>query len=85
MPDQLLSAKADLMPRVEGELSSVLGVLATGRNQGKLEGFTINMTSLDDIFLEVNNFTLFDFVQMFMMEVTMHCNDKSVTRKKREK
>ena len=73
------------MPRVEGELSSVLGVLATGRNQGKLEGFTINMTSLDDIFLEVNNFTLFDFVQMFMMEVTMHCNDKSVTRKKREK
>ena len=73
------------MPRVEGELSSVLGVLATGRNQGKLEGFTINMTSLDDIFLEVNNFTLFDFVQMFMMEVTMHCIDKSVTRKKREK
>ena len=35
-------------------MSSVLGVLATARNQGKLEGFTINMTSLDDIFLEVN-------------------------------
>merc|ERR1711974_359982 len=41
--------------RVEGELSSVLGVLATGRNQGRLEGFTINMTSLDDIFLEVTS------------------------------
>merc|ERR1712130_589720 len=39
----------------EGELSSVLGVLATGRNQGRLEGFTINMTSLDDIFLEVTS------------------------------
>ena len=37
-------------------MSSVLGVLATARNQGKLEGFTINMTSLDDIFLEVNIF-----------------------------
>ena len=59
------------MSRVEGELSSVLGVLATGRNQGKLEGFTINMTSLDDIFLEVNNFTLFDNVQVLMIEVTM--------------
>ena len=47
------------MPRMEGELSSVLGVLATGRNQGRLEGFTINMTSLDDIFLEVRNLTLF--------------------------
>merc|ERR1719219_1217712 len=41
--------------RVEGEMSSVLGVLATARNQGKLEGFTINMTSLDDIFLEVTS------------------------------
>ena len=50
---------AELMPRMEGELSSVLGVLATGRNQGRLEGFTINMTSLDDIFLEVRNLTLF--------------------------
>ena len=45
---------AELMSRMEGELSSVLGVLATGRNQGRLEGFTINMTSLDDIFLEVS-------------------------------
>ena len=49
------------MLRVEGELSSVLGVLATGRNQGRLEGFTINMTSIDDIFLEVNNLTLFSY------------------------
>ena len=40
-------------------MSSVLGVLATARNQGKLEGFTINMTSLDDIFLEVNKLYLF--------------------------
>ena len=71
MLDQLVSAKADLMPRVEGELSSVLGVLATGRNQGRLEGFTINMTSLDDIFLEVNNLTLFDSIQVFMIRVTM--------------
>ena len=53
---------AELMPRMEGELSSVLGVLATGRNQGRLEGFTINMTSLDDIFLEVRNLTLFDSI-----------------------
>ena len=59
------------MLRVEGELSSVLGVLATGRNQGRLEGFTINMTSLDDIFLEVNNLTLFDSIQVFMIRVTM--------------
>ena len=43
------------MLRVEGEMSLVLGVLATARNQGKLEGFTINMTSLDDIFLEVKS------------------------------
>ena len=31
----------------------MLGLLATARGQGRLEGFTINMTSLDDIFLEV--------------------------------
>ena len=43
----------ELLFRVEGELSGILGALATGRNQGRLEGFTINMTSLDDIFLEV--------------------------------
>ena len=49
----------ELLFRVEGELSGILGALATGRNQGRLEGFTINMTSLDDIFLEVK---LSDFV-----------------------
>ena len=63
----LLSVIAELMPRMEGELSSVLGVLATGRNQGRLEGFTINMTSLDDIFLEVSNFNLFDSIQVLFM------------------
>ena len=62
------------MLRVESELSSVLGVLATGRNQGRLEGFTINMTSLDDIFLEVNTFNLFFTVYrqvLFMVLVPM--------------
>ena len=64
------------MPRVESELSSVLGVLATGRNQGRLEGFTINMTSLDDIFLEVNSFTqFFDSIQTGVVHDTGD-NDK---------
>jgi ABC-2 type transport system ATP-binding protein len=41
--------------RVTGAVSSVLGLLAAARGQGRLEGFTINMTSLDDIFLEVTS------------------------------
>ena len=56
---RFFQAMEELLYRVEGELSGVLGALATGRNQGRLEGFTINMTSLDDIFLEVK---LSDFV-----------------------
>ena len=51
--DGFWQAMGELLFRVEGELSGILGALATGRNQGRLEGFTINMTSLDDIFLEV--------------------------------
>lgn len=39
--------------RLPGHLSSVLGLLATARTRGSLEGFTINMASLEDIFLEV--------------------------------
>ena len=57
--DRFWEAMKELLFRVEGELSGILGALATGRNQGRLEGFTINMTSLDDIFLEVK---LSDFV-----------------------
>ena len=56
---RFFQAMEELLYRVEGELSGILGALATGRNQGRLEGFTINMTSLDDIFLEVK---LSDFV-----------------------
>jgi len=41
--------------RVPGQLSAVLGLLASSRQQGSLQGFTINMTSLDDIFLEVTS------------------------------
>ena len=41
--------------RVPGQLSVVLGLLASARQQGSLQGFTINMTSLDDIFLEVTS------------------------------
>ena len=51
--DEFCQAMEELLFRVEGGLSGILGALATGRNQGRLEGFTINMTSLDDIFLEV--------------------------------
>ena len=56
--DGFWQAMEELLFRVEGELSGILGALATGRNQGRLEGFTINMTSLDDIFLEVKQSNL---------------------------
>ena len=56
--DKFWQAMEELLFRVEGELSGILGALATGRNQGRLEGFTINMTSLDDIFLEVKQSNL---------------------------
>ena len=56
--DEFWQAMGELLFRVEGELSGILGALATGRNQGRLEGFTINMTSLDDIFLEVKQSNL---------------------------
>ena len=36
-----------------GNISEMLGVLATAKNQFELEGFTINMISLEDVFLQV--------------------------------
>ena len=39
--------------RLPGHLSSVLGLLAAARTRGSIEGFTINMASLEDSFLEV--------------------------------
>ena len=36
-----------------GNISEMLGVLATAKLQFELEGFTINMISLEDVFLQV--------------------------------
>ena len=38
-----------------GNISEILGFLSLAKDDYKLEGFTINMTSLDDIFMEVTN------------------------------
>merc|ERR1712062_319546 len=35
-----------------GNISEMLGVLASAKGEFQLEGFTINMTSLDDIFIQ---------------------------------
>ena len=40
---------------VVGNISEVLGFLSAAKEEYQLEGFTINMTSLDDIFMEVTN------------------------------
>lgn len=40
---------------VAGNISEVLGFLSTAKQEYQLEGFTVNMTSLDDIFMEVTN------------------------------
>ena len=40
---------------IVGNISEVLGFLSTAKEEYQLEGFTINMTSLDDIFMEVTN------------------------------
>merc|ERR550525_491838 len=37
---------------LSGNISEMLGVLASAKGEFQLEGFTINMTSLDDIFIQ---------------------------------
>ena len=39
--------------KLSGNVSEMLGILASAKNQFELEGFTINMISLEDVFLQV--------------------------------
>lgn len=38
---------------LNGNISEMLGILATAKHDFELEGFTINMISLEDVFLQV--------------------------------
>ena len=39
--------------KLNGNVSEMLGILATAKEQFELEGFTINLMSLEDVFLQV--------------------------------
>lgn len=39
--------------KLNGNVSEMLGILATAKEQFELEGFTINLISLEDVFLQV--------------------------------
>ena len=59
---------------LNGNISEMLGILATAKHDFELEGFTINMISLEDVFLQVTKGSNLEYLKS--VDNIFHLSDK---------